>query len=180
MLAGGQAQRLGGVNKMLLPLHGATIVDLVLQELRPRTCQVWLSTHRESEFSGRGCRFVRDLDGLSGPLAGIASALRVIETPFALVVAGDMPFVSSEVLDQLLGADATWSAVAVRVGNRYEPLLARYHRDLAEHAIALARAGRGPKDLLAQGLVGAIEVADGADCLTNVNTPSDLQRAEQK
>lgn len=121
VLGGGRATRLGGVDKRELVVEGRTIFARQCEVLAPRVAEILVSSPRPVP----GYRTVADAVPGAGPLAGIAAGLAAAATPWLLVVAGDMPFVSGALIDLLLAqADsAAPDAVGIRVGELPEPLL---------------------------------------------------------
>lgn len=141
-----------------------------------------------------GARTVRDLrpgDGGSGagPLAGLEAGLYYAGCPETFVAAGDMPFLSTElVLEMLrrLHAGGTY-AVVPRVGGRLEPLCAAYSREaLGYVSAALDEGVRAVRDLV-ESLPEVEEITleelsvfgEPGLLLMNVNSPEDLARARE-
>jgi molybdopterin-guanine dinucleotide biosynthesis protein A len=120
ILAGGRATRLGGIDKREIIVDGATIFDRQCQVLLPRVAEIIVST----PTALRGFRTVVDPVPGIGPLAGIAAGLAAALTPWLLVLAGDMPYVSGALVDRMFeSATADVDAVGIRVGSLPEPLL---------------------------------------------------------
>lgn len=93
VLAGGRSRRWGGVDKAWQRFAGRPMVHRVCERLAAQTGAVWISANRDLErYGALGHRVLIDdwPDG-RGPLAGIATALRRIETPWLLVVPVDSP-----------------------------------------------------------------------------------------
>lgn len=89
-------------------------------------------------------RFVRDAREGEGPLAGLLGGLEAVSTELAVVVGGDMPDLSTAVLDEMLRAADPGSAAAVALqdGDRFRPLPNVVRVDAAlEASRALLRAG---------------------------------------
>ena len=87
----------------------------------PRVSEILVSSRRDCKPA---TRTVHDAIDGAGPLAGIAAGLAACTTPWLLVVAGDMPHLHGPSIDLILdAAQDGLDAVAVRVGNRPEPLL---------------------------------------------------------
>src|SRR5260221_5031289 len=97
ILAGGKATRLGGVAKRELVVGGETFCARKVRVLAPRVAEVivWGA-------DVAGYRSVRDSIAGAGPLAGIAAGLAAATTPWLLVVAGDMPYLTGELIDAML------------------------------------------------------------------------------
>ncbi|MBA3394829.1 MAG: molybdenum cofactor guanylyltransferase [Deltaproteobacteria bacterium] len=121
IVAGGRATRLGGVDKRELVVDGQTIFERQCAVLAPRVAEIVVSTARDVA----GFRTVRDPVADGGPLAGIAAGLAAATTPWLLVVAGDMPYLSAAVIDLVLAqaGDAATDAVGVKLGEVPEPLV---------------------------------------------------------
>jgi molybdenum cofactor guanylyltransferase len=182
ILAGGKASRLGGVDKRELVIEGQTIFARQCAVLAPIVGEIVVSAPRGVP----GYRTVADAIAGAGPLAGIAAGLAVAATPWLLVIAGDMPFVSSALIDLMLAATRDdIDAVGIRVADLPEPLLCVLHartRAIVERRIA-ARHFKASGLLTDEALrVSWIEEAalraidPELRALFNVNRPDDLAR----
>jgi molybdopterin-guanine dinucleotide biosynthesis protein A len=119
ILAGGRATRFGGVDKRELVIDGRTIFDRQVAALLPCVSEIIVSSPRPVA----GYRTVADVVAGVGPLAGVAAGLAAARTPWVLVVAGDMPHVSSELVELVVAQiRADIDAVAIRIGSLPEPL----------------------------------------------------------
>ena len=99
LLAGGEARRFGGFPKGLAVVDDVRIADRIFAVLRGATDrQLVVSNDAEAAAWFPQVSVVADeLPGL-GPLAGIETALRAAEGAAVLVVAWDMPFVTTPLL----------------------------------------------------------------------------------
>lgn len=173
ILAGGRATRFGGIAKHALLIEGRTILERQTAVLEPRVAEVIVSAPADIATH----RTVRDAIAGAGPLAGIAAGLAAAHTPWLVVIAGDMPYVTGALIDALLAARAPeLDAVGLRVGDLPEPLCCLLHiRTLAAVERRLA-AGRFKASglLTEEGLaVRWLTDADPA-ALRNLNSPADL------
>lgn len=176
VLAGGKATRLGGVAKHELVVDGATILERQRAVLAPRVSEIVVAAPHPVD----GFRTVRDAHAGVGPLAGIAAGLAAATTPWLLVVAGDMPYLTGELIDRLLAATAdAVDAVGIRAGALPEPLLCVLHTRVGPAVDSRLAAGR----YKASGLltdehlhVRWLEVDADTPALWNVNAPQDLRR----
>jgi len=118
-----------------------------------------------------------------GPLAGIATALRVADGRPVIVLAWDMPFVSPELLIELRRrGSAGVDAVVPLHGGQREPLCAWYAADAAAVCRRLLESGERRAVALAENLprVAWLEDADLAALgdpqrmFTSVDTPDAL------
>src|SRR5690349_14435133 len=90
ILAGGRATRMGGVDKTAIEIEGVTIFERQRQVLASRVAEIIVSSRGDVA----GFRTVRDALADQGPLAGVAAGLAAARTPWLLVVAGDMPYIT--------------------------------------------------------------------------------------
>src|SRR5215471_2269721 len=77
ILAGGRAQRMGGVDKLRIRIGGATILTRTLARLAPQCRRLILNTNGDpARFADSGLTVVADgVPDQPGPLAGILAGL---------------------------------------------------------------------------------------------------------
>ncbi|HET9483505.1 MAG TPA: molybdenum cofactor guanylyltransferase [Xanthomonadales bacterium] len=174
ILAGGKATRLGGVDKRELVIEGRTIFERQVALLREAVAEIVVSSPKDIA----GFRTVRDAIVDGGPLAGIAAGLAGARTPWVLVLAGDMPYLTRDVIERLLARTAAdIDAVGIRIAGLPEPLVCVLSVS-ACLPIVQARLARG--DLKASRLLtaGDLRVAwldeTDARAFGSVNVPADL------
>ncbi len=190
VLAGGDSTRFDGGDKAVAELDGRPLVAHAVAAVDAATAAdpvVGVRTPAQRERlqaalpGQRQVRFARDVDGLSGPLAGIYAAAKVTSTPWLFVCACDMPLVTPDSIAGLRtveGAEGA-SAVAPRVDGRDQPLHALYRRSDLLAVRPELRDGDGLYALV-EALDTVVrpppEEVDGlADAVTNVNTRADLR-----
>jgi molybdopterin-guanine dinucleotide biosynthesis protein A len=145
ILAGGASRRMGRP-KALIEVEGSTLVERtwnVLDRLRPLITEVFVVGVRP-EYVDLGLHSVPDERPGSGPLGGIATALRHAAEERTLVVACDMPHLSTRLLDAMLLAAGDEDVLVPDSGAvgclQLEPLHAIYRRScLAAIDSCLAR-----------------------------------------
>ncbi|MEO8554506.1 MAG: molybdenum cofactor guanylyltransferase [Kofleriaceae bacterium] len=172
ILAGGKATRFGGVAKHALVIEGRTIFERQVAVLAPRVAEILVSG-----ADVMGFRTVHDAIAGAGPLAGIAAGLAAAHTPWLVVVAGDMPYLTTTLIDALLAARTpALDAVGLRVADLPEPLCCLLHirtRAAVERRLATGRF-KASGLLTGEGLeVRWLTDADPA-ALRNLNSPADL------
>jgi len=183
ILAGGRGQRMGGAeDKAWVMLQGRPLITHVIERIQPQVGQLFVSANRDLDrYSTLGVTTVVDRwPDQRGPLAGIASVLAVITTPYLLIVPCDTPFLPADLAARLataLIANAADAAVAHSAG-RAQPLCALARRTLAPALDAHVEAG-GAKVMQwwAARHTVQVEFAD-ARAFTNINTPADVGAAE--
>ena len=103
VLAGGQARRMGGVDKGLISLCGRPMVEWTIRALRPQVETIAINANRNSDlYAGFGYAVVADNDsGFLGPLAGMASGMRAARTTHILTVPCDSPLIVPDLAERL-------------------------------------------------------------------------------
>jgi len=186
ILAGGRARRFGGADKASLPVGRARIIDRQLAAVSALTDDVRIVANEAARYEELGVRVIPDAIADAGPLGGIYSALADVRHDWTIVLACDLPFVTSALLERLAAEVASGSevdAVAPRSARGLEPLCALYHRRCGRVARSLIERG----DLAVLGLLDAVRVRvvepdalapyDAGALFENVNTPHDHERA---
>ena len=184
-ILGGGASRRMGRDKLPLKVGDTTLLERVHEALASRCVEILI-------VGGGGCvspetRRVSDLrPGRQGPLAGIEAALLAARYRSVFIAAGDMPFLTGDLVGYLLGLlSDPLPAVVPHFGGRPHPLCAAYSRAVQPAvSSALDRGVRSVRGLL-EGLpgvryVGEEELQRCGDpnlLLMNVNSPEDLTRA---
>lgn len=186
ILAGGDSRRMGE-DKALLEIQGKTLLELLVDEVRPYVSEVIISTNRKEAYDFlRDVIFVEDYQKGEGPLGGIISSLEQASNDWSLVLSCDMPFFKGGVIPYLLErSDDCYCVVPWREGG-FEPLMALYHKG----ACPLALTYLGCYDKKARGFVAYLdnislvsrvdgkemEKAFGPDLFANLNHPEDKER----
>ena len=181
ILAGGRARRLGGQDKSALIVDGVRLLDRQLAALHSLTDTILLVGYPGP--APASCVVVPDHRPGTGPLGAIASALSVATTERVLIVAVDLPFLTTAFLDFLARADEDADAVVPVSGGRWQPLCAMYRRraapildaaiDRGELAVHAAVARLNPTLLAGDSLV---PFDPEHRLFANINTPDDLGR----
>ncbi|MEM6670073.1 MAG: molybdenum cofactor guanylyltransferase MobA [Pseudomonadota bacterium] len=109
ILAGGLSRRMGGGDKSLLDLGGATILSRVRRRLSEQVEDLALNANGDpSRFRALELPVVPDtIDGFAGPLAGVLAGLDwAAEAGYdkIVTVAADTPFFPSDLVERLTAA----------------------------------------------------------------------------
>jgi molybdopterin-guanine dinucleotide biosynthesis protein A len=110
ILAGGQARRLGGVDKMTVTVGGRAVLDRVVDAVRGAQRIVVVGSRRPL---ARPVVWTREDPPGGGPVAGLAAGLGPVHADRTVLLAGDLPFVSPALVDLLLAEVGGTSAGAV-------------------------------------------------------------------
>lgn len=180
VLTGGRASRLGGASKAELTIGGRALIDHLLADL-PLDVPVVIAGRTIP--LARTVQFCREDPPFGGPVAGLAAALPLVDTPVVVVLAVDMPnagVIAQQLASGLLRSTADGMIAVDRVG-RMQPLCAAYRTEvLRREMAAVAPANRAVRDLvegLALDVLAAPEVAEHLD---DIDTEDDLARARQR
>jgi molybdenum cofactor guanylyltransferase len=123
-----------------------------------------------------------------GPLAGIATSLSATRRPWNLILACDLPYLSSEWLDWLLSRaeDSPSQIVIPQSARGLEPLAAVYRRECSGPlAAALERGTRKVTDAIAPLSMDIVQEQEWKHLdphrmiLKNMNTPGDYDEARE-
>ncbi|HJV46187.1 MAG TPA: molybdenum cofactor guanylyltransferase [Bacillota bacterium] len=131
ILAGGKSSRMG-TNKALLPVEGKANIEKILDTLAPSFSHIVLVTNDQDTYSWLNVPMTSDVYPGQGPLAGIHAGLLASLAEVNLVVACDMPFVSTTLGNYLVGISREVDAVVPRWDGQLHPLFAVYRKACAK------------------------------------------------
>lgn len=145
VLAGGRGSRVGYQQKALMPYRGRPIVSTVIERLESQCRQLWLNVNAEQPAYRLLADHLFD-DGNGeylGPLAGMASAWRYVDSEWILFVPCDNPDIPIDLVARLQAAYQLQPnpLVVVNDGERLQPLYLLMHRQLQaslEQAISVS------------------------------------------
>lgn len=114
VLAGGEAQRMGGKDKGLVDFYGRPLISHVIERIAPQVSQVYISANRNLErYREFSTTVQQDLRrGFQGPLAGIEACAALCKTPYTLIVSCDSPSLPLSLASRLLSTLNEQSCVA--------------------------------------------------------------------
>lgn len=179
LLAGGKSSRMG-CDKSALLVGGQPLWRRQLDVLRATGAEeFFISGKADGPYAGAGVEIIEDSRCESGPLGGIASALRRCADEWLLVLAVDMPAMTADFLCTLTDAVRNGAGV-VPMTDRIQPLAALYPCAALEIAERLLREGQRKMEsfvdeLAERSLVRRLDVPTSQwHLFTNWNTPGDV------
>ncbi len=188
ILAGGRSSRMQDPNmvefieKGLVKLHDKPLVSWVISALPTNTEQIYISANTSHNIYSRYGRVVPDdvrYGEYSGPLAGIASALKVCDSDWLYVVPVDVPRPPSHILQGLQEYvnDSGSHLAYIDTTLGLQPLFMLIHKNMYKYIDESVIGGtkRVRKWLMRYGKPHSINVKE--DDFFNINTPADLERA---
>lgn len=191
ILVGGQSSRMGS-DKSQLVFGKQTGVERIAAALRQLTAKIRLvGSHVQAEASA--FENVPDTHERWGALGGIGAAFGACQSEWAIVVACDLPLVSSDLfhrlchLTQQSDPQTLDAIVPIQADGRPQPLCAVYRRETCSEAAKnlIAEGEHKPRALLAKVRTRWVEFREVADLpgaehfFLNVNTPDDYERASR-
>ena len=177
LLAGGKSARMGQ-HKAELMYEGKTFLQHMLEKARKLGIQKFYISGYPSPDPQ--IRTVDDIYEDRGPLGGLHAGMRVMDTPYCLVLPVDAPKLPLDVLEALLQRHEQRTSEKVLIwehGVRQEPLIAVYPTAMAATIEDLIRQQPAPvfRSLEVWGYDRyRLEVED--DLILNVNTPQAYRR----
>tara|TARA_R110002049_G_scaffold29972_2_gene102042 strand:+ start:127305 stop:127907 length:603 start_codon:yes stop_codon:yes gene_type:complete len=190
ILAGGQATRMGGGDKGLLPLGQGTLLSSVLDRLDPQVAQIALNANGDAtRFAGLGLPVLADsIAGFAGPLAGVLAGLDWAAEQGAdtiVTAAADTPFFPCDLVPRLLlAADGMAHPLALAAtpdaqrGTARHPTFGLWPVALRHDLRAALSGGLRKVVMWTDRHDGRLAMFPDDDAFFNVNTPEDLARAE--
>lgn len=105
ILAGGQARRMNGINKLLQKFDNEIQLIKIHQQLKSRAEKVWVNSHRDHSIYERIIPsieyFQDDEAGFHGPLMGMKSAWSHVQSDYVLFVPCDVTYIPNKVISRL-------------------------------------------------------------------------------
>lgn len=193
ILAGGQATRMGGGDKGLLPLGKGTLLSHVIDRLAPQVAGLALNANGDAaRFEGIGLPVVQDsIEGFAGPLAGVLAGLDWAAEQGAetiVTAAADTPFFPADLVPQLLLRSEGMSVPLVlaatpdeKRGQVRHPTFGLWPVALRDDLRTALQEGLRKVVIWTEKHGGreAVFPVTTVDPFFNVNTPEDLARAEE-
>lgn len=191
LLAGGLSRRMGGGDKALRPLGGRTLLDHVIDRVRPQVAALVLNANGDAaRFAPFGLPVIPDsIPDFAGPLAGILAGLDWTaanrpDCPLIVSVPTDAPFLPRDLAARLLhGMEAAGAELACAAsGGQPHPVVGLWPVRLRD-ALREAVAGEGVRKVdrwTARYRLATVTFAEGIpglDPFFNANRPEDLDRA---
>ena len=129
ILAGGKNTRMG-VNKAFLEIDGLRLIDRTLDIYRRIFSEIIIvSNDPLSYLEFTDTAIVTDIYKGKGPLGGIYTGLLYAKNNYAFACPCDMPFLTEEFIDYLIGQAGQHDVIVPELANGFQPLHAIYARN---------------------------------------------------
>lgn len=177
VLAGGKSSRMGQ-DKALMMLGGKTVLQQVLETVSFVFDDVYISgSYFHYQFFSKG--IIKDVVVQKGPMGGIYSALEYCKEDL-FVCSCDMPFISSELIQNLIQKKDNNRIIVARFRDKIYPVLGIYPFSILEDLKKTIESGNLRMiSFLEQQNAHYIDFDDYFEHhFLNINTPENFQKAE--
>lgn len=184
ILAGGQASRMGGIDKGLVPFRGKPLVAHVIDRLHPQVDAILINANRSVEaYAAFGHPVIADeIPGFAGPLAGFERGLAHARTELVVTVPCDSPFLPMDLVARLRTAleDQRADLAVARTGRQAHPVFCLM-RCTVQDSLRTFLAGGERKIDRWYSRLSMVEVAfdDETEAFANINTVDELAGLER-
>jgi molybdopterin-guanine dinucleotide biosynthesis protein A len=187
ILAGGRAQRMGGIDKGLIPFRGKALIESTIQALQNQVGQILINANRNiTEYAHYGYQVISDeTPDFSGPLAGFSAGLKNCKTPYLLTAPCDSPLMPSDLGSKLaqelerIGCELVYASTKEADGKIWaQPVFCLMRTDVQNSLKEFLSKGDLKIDRWFKDLRASTVIFENTKAFTNVNTPEELHYLE--
>jgi len=188
ILAGGRAQRMGGIDKGLVPFMGKPLIEQAIARLSPQVTTILINANRNHDrYAEYGHAVIADHHpDFAGPLAGFAAGLEHCKTEYLLSVPCDSPVfpldLSERLLEEMIStqSDLVYASSLDTSGASWtQPVFCLMRRTVQQSLQAFLDQGGRKIDRWFEALPSSTVVFADDAAFANTNTPEELQALEQ-
>ena len=187
ILAGGQARRMNGLNKLLQKFDDQIQLIKIHQQLKSDAAQVWINSHRDYSIYQKIIPSIYcyqdDEQGFLGPLMGMKSAWSHVQADYVLFVPCDVTYIPPKVILKLHLALAKNSLAEVAYvkmnGIALYPFCLVKRSSLASFTHHLEQKQRSLKHCFADLHAQVAHFTNHALFFHSINSPDELQQHQQ-
>lgn len=172
ILAGGLAQRMGGVNKGLQLLQGRPLIEWVISRLQNQVATLMISANDPAAYADYGLPVIPDELPQLGPLAGVMAGLKAATTDWLVTAPCDAPHLPLDLVARLHASlrDSHADLAVASTADGLQPVFALMRRSDWPLIHDYLKSGRRRAD----GWYGELQVArvhfDNSAAFANINT----------
>lgn len=188
ILAGGRAQRMGGIDKGLIPFHGKPLIESAISRLKPQVNTMLINANRNiTKYSCYGYPvFMDETPDFSGPLAGFSVGLKYCKTPYLLTSPCDCPLLPLDLAKRMAlkleenNLELVFASSKEDDGKVWsQPVFCLMKNSLKESLDAFLSTGNLKIDRWFKELRSGTVVFENPQAFANVNTPEELAALER-
>jgi molybdopterin-guanine dinucleotide biosynthesis protein A len=187
ILAGGRAQRMGGIDKGLIPFHQKPLIEATIQRLKTQVGSILINANRNiTKYAVYGYPVIMDeTPDFSGPLAGFLMGLKSCKTPYLLTTPCDSPLFPEDLGAKLANElehnnlDLVYASSKEADGKVWaKPVFCLMRTNLQDSLSSFLSKGDLKIDHWFKELNSGTVIFDNAQDFANANTPEELQHLE--
>jgi molybdopterin-guanine dinucleotide biosynthesis protein A len=188
ILAGGRAQRMGGIDKGLIPFHNKPLIESAIAKLKPQVQTMVINANRNiTKYAGYGYPVIMDeTPDFSGPLAGFSVGLKACKTPYLLTSPCDSPLLPNN-LAELLSVEMERGDFQLVYASSKEadgkvwaqPVFCLMRANLQDSLASFLLRGDLKIDRWFKELRSSTVIFEDSHVFANVNTPEELKSLEE-
>lgn len=187
ILAGGRAQRMGGIDKGLIPFHQKPLIESTITRLKPQVSTMLINANRNiTKYATYGYPVIMDeTPDFSGPLAGFSVGLKACKTPYLLTSPCDSPLLPLDLAVRLATELERGDFQLVYASSKEsdgkvwaQPVFCLMRADLKDSLGSFLQKGDLKIDRWFKELKSSTVVFDDTQAFANVNTPEELKSLE--
>ena len=132
ILAGGKATRMNNQDKGLVLVNGTPLIENLLEKISVKTSNIIINANRNiDKYKSYNYPVIKDaLDDFQGPLSGIYSLLKMINTDYLITLPCDCPNFSWEVIQKMIDeVDKSKGVSIAHNGLRSQPVFMLVSKD---------------------------------------------------
>lgn len=188
ILAGGRAQRMGGIDKGLIPFHGKPLIESAISRLKPQVSTILINANRSiTKYAHYGYPVLMDeTPDFSGPLAGFAVGLKHCKTPYLLTSPCDSPLLPDDLAQKMADELESNNLELVFASSREDdgkiwaqPVFCLMKSHLQDSLDTFLNKGDLKIDRWFKELRSGTVVFENPQAFANVNTPEELAVLEK-
>jgi molybdopterin-guanine dinucleotide biosynthesis protein A len=188
ILAGGRAQRMGGIDKGLIPFLGKPLIESAIAKLQPQVQTIVINANRNiTKYASYGYPVIMDEQpDFSGPLAGFSVALKHCKTPYLLTSPCDSPLLPSNLAELLIAEMVRGDFELVYASSKEadgkiwaQPVFCLMHSTVQESLSNFLMKGDLKIDRWFKELKSGTVIFEDPQLFANVNTPEELKSLEE-
>lgn len=188
ILAGGRAQRMGGIDKGLIPFHCKPLIESAISRLKPQVSTILINANRSiTKYAHYGYPVLMDeTPDFSGPLAGFAVGLKHCKTPYLLTSPCDSPLLPDDLAEKMAAELENNNLELVFASSKEEdgkiwaqPVFCLMKSHLQDSLDTFLSKGELKIDRWFKELRSGTVVFENPQAFANVNTPEELAVLEK-
>lgn len=188
LLAGGRAQRMGGIDKGLVLFQGNALIEHAINRLGPQVSNLLINANRNQDiYSQYGYPIVADENqDFSGPLAGYLAGLKACNTSYLITAPCDSPLFPTDLVQTLADtlvkhqANIAYASSQDPWGKIWaQPVFCLMKKEVVESLEQFLADGQRKIDHWFAAQNTCTAVFENESAFANANTPEELAQLEK-